>query len=111
AGVDDHEDDDEEEEEEEEEEEAGKDPGGEAHGQGHAVVLGEGAEEGDAEGHEEGHEEGGEPLVNMSQHAVLLSGGTVVTVDSEDRVFEGDVLIDGGRIKALGPKGSFPIVP
>lgn len=33
---------------------------------------------------------------------VLLKGGTVVTVDAADRVFVGDVLLEGGRIKALG---------
>lgn len=33
---------------------------------------------------------------------VLLKGGTIVTVDKDDRVFRGDVLIEGGRIKALG---------
>jgi cytosine/adenosine deaminase-related metal-dependent hydrolase len=50
--------------------------------------------------------------MSAPHHAVLLSGGTVVTVDGEDRVFEkGDVLIDGGRITAVGPSGSFPITP
>ncbi len=33
---------------------------------------------------------------------VLLRGGTVVTVDPDDRVLVGDVLIEGGRIKAIG---------
>jgi cytosine/adenosine deaminase-related metal-dependent hydrolase len=37
---------------------------------------------------------------------VLLKGGTVVTVDKDDRVFVGDVLLEGGRIKALGPSSS-----
>ncbi len=42
---------------------------------------------------------------------VLLSGGTVVTVDKEDRVFTGDVLLEGGRIKALGPTGTVKGTP
>lgn len=41
--------------------------------------------------------------------AVLLQGGTVVTVDATDRVFVGDVLIEDGRIKALGPSGSLTV--
>ena len=43
--------------------------------------------------------------------AVLLQGGTVVTVDAEDRVFVGDVLIEDGRIKALGPSGTIDVIP
>ena len=43
--------------------------------------------------------------------AVLLQGGTVVTIDADDRVFVGDVLIEDGRIKALGPTGSVEVVP
>jgi 5-methylthioadenosine/S-adenosylhomocysteine deaminase len=39
-------------------------------------------------------------------NAVLLSGGTVVTVDATDRVFVGDVLLRDGRIEALGPTGT-----
>ncbi len=38
--------------------------------------------------------------------AVLLQGGTVVTVNATDSVFVGDVLIEDGRIKALGPTGT-----
>ncbi len=34
---------------------------------------------------------------------LLLRGGTLVTCDPSDRVFEGDLLISGGRIRALGP--------
>jgi cytosine/adenosine deaminase-related metal-dependent hydrolase len=37
---------------------------------------------------------------------VLLQGGTVVTVDASDSVFVGDVLLEDGRIKALGPTGT-----
>ncbi|MDP2344705.1 MAG: 5'-deoxyadenosine deaminase [Deltaproteobacteria bacterium] len=40
----------------------------------------------------------GQPLL-----PVLVKGGTVVTVDAADRVFSGDVLVEGGRITALGP--------
>lgn len=43
--------------------------------------------------------------------AVLLQGGTVVTVDADDRVFVGDVLIEDGRIKALGPTGTVGVAP
>lgn len=43
--------------------------------------------------------------------AVLLQGGTVVTVDSADRVFVGDVLLEDGRIRALGPTGTVPVIP
>ena len=35
---------------------------------------------------------------------VLVEGGTIVTCDAEDRVFVGDVAIDGGAIVALGPR-------
>lgn len=45
----------------------------------------------------------GEPLL-----PVLIQGGTVVTVDGADRVFVGDVFLDGGRIAAVGPKLSPP---
>lgn len=38
--------------------------------------------------------------------AVLLTGGTIVTVDATDRVFVGDILLRGGRIEALGPTGT-----
>jgi 5-methylthioadenosine/S-adenosylhomocysteine deaminase len=34
---------------------------------------------------------------------LLLRGGTVVTCDPSNRVFEGDVLLSEGRIRALGP--------
>jgi translocation and assembly module TamA len=42
---------------------------------------------------------------------VLLQGGTVVTMDPQRRVMEGDVLLDGGRIAGVGrelspPKGA-----
>lgn len=43
--------------------------------------------------------------------AVLLTGGTVVTVDGDDRVFVGDVLMEDGRIKALGPTGTVVAAP
>jgi cytosine/adenosine deaminase-related metal-dependent hydrolase len=43
--------------------------------------------------------------------AVLLTGGTVVTVDATDRVFVGDVLMEDGRIKALGPSGTVVAAP
>jgi 5-methylthioadenosine/S-adenosylhomocysteine deaminase len=43
--------------------------------------------------------------------AVLLTGGTVVTVDAADRVFVGDVLMEDGRIKALGPTGTVVAAP
>lgn len=43
--------------------------------------------------------------------AVLLQGGTVVTVDKADRVFVGDVLLEDGRIKALGPTGAVAVIP
>lgn len=46
----------------------------------------------------------------MSQ-AIVLVGGSIVTVDGQDRVFVGDVLMQDGRIKALGPSGSVPIPP
>lgn len=36
------------------------------------------------------------------QGAVLLEGGTVVTCDARHTVLEGDVLVEGGRIKAIG---------
>lgn len=34
---------------------------------------------------------------------LLLRGGTLVTCDSNDRVFSGDLLVSGERIRALGP--------
>jgi len=37
----------------------------------------------------------------MSQ-SLLIKGATVITVDGENRVFEGDVSVEGGRISALG---------
>ncbi|CAN5647968.1 5'-deoxyadenosine deaminase [soil metagenome] len=37
---------------------------------------------------------------------LLLRGGTVVTCDDSDRVFQGDVLVRGSRIVALGPKAA-----
>ena len=43
--------------------------------------------------------------------AVLLTGGTIVTVDAGDRVFVGDVLMEDGRIKALGPAGTVVAAP
>lgn len=36
----------------------------------------------------------------------LLKGGTIVTMDPERRVLEGDVLLDGDRIAGLGPKAA-----
>jgi 5-methylthioadenosine/S-adenosylhomocysteine deaminase len=35
-------------------------------------------------------------------NSILIKGGLVVTVDDEDRVLEGDVLVRGGRIEAVG---------
>jgi cytosine/adenosine deaminase-related metal-dependent hydrolase len=37
---------------------------------------------------------------------ILVRGGTIVTCDAKDRVFEGDLLIDGRTIAALGPRVS-----
>ena len=37
--------------------------------------------------------------------SILIKGGVVVTVDPEDSVFEGDVLVRGGRIEAVGEAG------
>src|SRR5947199_7373831 len=37
----------------------------------------------------------------MSQ-TILIKGGTVVTLDAQERVLEGDVLIRGGRIVGVG---------
>ena len=34
---------------------------------------------------------------------LLLRGGTLVTCDPSNRVFEGDLLISDGKIRALGP--------
>jgi len=34
--------------------------------------------------------------------SLLIKGATVITLDAHDRVFEGDVLIESGRISALG---------
>jgi 5-methylthioadenosine/S-adenosylhomocysteine deaminase len=34
--------------------------------------------------------------------SVLIKGGTVVTMDAEERVVEGDVLVRGGRISGVG---------
>lgn len=46
----------------------------------------------------------------MTARATLLSGATLVTCDEGDRVFRGDLLIEGGRISALGkvsaPRGA-----
>lgn len=39
-----------------------------------------------------------------AREAILVEGGTVVTCDSDDTVVEGDVLIDDGRIVAVGKK-------
>ena len=44
-------------------------------------------------------------------HAVLIKGGTVVTVNANDDVFVGDVLLAGGRIQAIGPTGTVTPVP
>jgi 5-methylthioadenosine/S-adenosylhomocysteine deaminase len=44
-----------------------------------------------------------------SEHAtdtLLIRGATVVTMDAENRIFEGDVLISRGRIAALGAAAS-----
>jgi 5-methylthioadenosine/S-adenosylhomocysteine deaminase len=41
----------------------------------------------------------------MSGFDVLIEGGTVVTLDERERVFEGDVLIRGGRIHQVSPRG------
>ncbi|HUB08313.1 MAG TPA: 5'-deoxyadenosine deaminase [Myxococcales bacterium] len=38
------------------------------------------------------------------RQAALLRGGQVVTMDRRRRVFEGDLLLAGGRIAALGPR-------
>jgi 5-methylthioadenosine/S-adenosylhomocysteine deaminase len=40
----------------------------------------------------------------MSQ-STLIKGGVVITVDPEDRVFEGDVLVQDGRVAAVGGAG------
>jgi cytosine/adenosine deaminase-related metal-dependent hydrolase len=37
----------------------------------------------------------------MSAEAVVLRGGTLITVDASRRVFSGDLLLEGGRIVAL----------
>jgi len=37
---------------------------------------------------------------------IFIEGGTVVTMDAQGRVFDGDVYIEGGRIRALGPHGT-----
>jgi 5-methylthioadenosine/S-adenosylhomocysteine deaminase len=37
----------------------------------------------------------------MSQ-SILIKGGVVITVDPQDRVFEGDVLVRDGRVAAVG---------
>jgi 5-methylthioadenosine/S-adenosylhomocysteine deaminase len=42
------------------------------------------------------------PRVSQS---VLIKGGVVVTVDPEDRVFEGDVLVRDGKVAAVGESG------
>lgn len=40
----------------------------------------------------------------MSTHApILVRGGTVVTMDAERRIVRADVLLEGGRIAAIGP--------
>lgn len=40
----------------------------------------------------------------MNDVEILIRGGTVVTVDSKDRVLKGDVLVRGDRIVAIGTK-------
>jgi 5-methylthioadenosine/S-adenosylhomocysteine deaminase len=34
---------------------------------------------------------------------LVIKGATVITLDSKNHIFQGDVLIDRGRIAALGP--------
>ncbi len=36
--------------------------------------------------------------------SLLIKDATVVTIDNQNNMFEGDVFIEGGRIAALGPK-------
>jgi 5-methylthioadenosine/S-adenosylhomocysteine deaminase len=44
----------------------------------------------------------------MKAPSLLLHGGTVVTVDPADRVLAADVLVEGGRIAAIGAGVSHP---
>jgi 5-methylthioadenosine/S-adenosylhomocysteine deaminase len=41
----------------------------------------------------------------MMTHSLLIKNGTLVTVDAEDRVFIGDLFIEGGRIVSVGGEG------
>jgi dihydroorotase-like cyclic amidohydrolase len=36
------------------------------------------------------------------EQTVLIKGGTVVTMDAAETVFEGDVLVRGSRIESVG---------
>ncbi|MFZ9887056.1 MAG: amidohydrolase family protein [Myxococcota bacterium] len=47
----------------------------------------------------------------MSARDVLIEGGTVVTLDDDRRVFEGDVLLRQGRIAGVGGRGAFQPSP
>src|SRR5215207_1485847 len=40
------------------------------------------------------------------EQTVLIKGGTVVTMDAAETVFEGDVLVRGSRIESVGPRAS-----
>lgn len=42
---------------------------------------------------------------------IFIEGGTVVTIDPQMRVFEGDVLVRDGVIVALGPPGTVEPIP
>ncbi len=47
----------------------------------------------------------------MNAKDIFIEGGTVVTMDDDDRVFVGDVLVRDGRIVALGPTGTMTPMP
>ncbi|MEY4168285.1 MAG: hypothetical protein RIR52_2109, partial [Acidobacteriota bacterium] len=37
----------------------------------------------------------------MKPKEILIKGGTLVTIDSDNRILTGDLLIDGGRIVSI----------
>src|SRR5215207_11237547 len=42
-------------------------------------------------------------MPNSTKQKIVIRGATVITLDAEDRIFTGDVVVEGGRITASGP--------